>query len=50
MGRETWYDPATNQPEDTGYYYPGYGVERDWEPTDTQIRTFNSLKRHALMN
>ena len=53
MGRETWYDPVSNQPEDVGYYYPGYSAERDWEAPNEQTqqtRTFNSLKRHALMN
>ena len=53
VGRETWYDPESNQPEDVGYYYPGYSAERDWESPNEQTlqtRTFNSLKRHALMN
>ena len=53
MGRETWYDPESNQQEDVGYYYPGYSAERDWEAPNEQTqqtRTFNSLKRHALMN
>ena len=53
IGRETWYDPESNQPEDVGYYYPGYSAERDWEAPNEQTlqtRTFNSLKRHALMN
>lgn len=55
QSRETWYDPeAYNntgklQIEDQGYSI-GDGVETEWEPTDQQRRTFNSLKRHALMN
>lgn len=45
MGRETWSDP-----QETGYYNANSGAEMEWEPNETQVRTFNSLKRHALMN
>ena len=45
MGRETWSDP-----QETGYYNANSGADLEWEPNETQVRTFNSLKRHALMN
>ena len=45
MGRETWSDP-----QETGYYNANSGAELEWEPNETQVRAFNSLKRHALMN
>lgn len=53
--KETWYDPEIYnntgklQIEDQGYSI-GDGAETEWEPTEQQKRTFNSLKRHALMN
>ena len=53
--KETWYDPEIYnntgklQIEDQGYSV-GDGAETEWEPTEQQKRTFNSLKRHALMN
>lgn len=53
--REQWYDV-----DDQGNYYkddePGYWfngmdeVETEYEPSEQQIRLFNSLKRHALLN
>lgn len=45
MGRETWSDP-----QETGYYNANSRADLEWEPNETQVRTFNSLKRHALMN
>lgn len=53
--KETWYDPEMYnntgklQIEDQGYSI-GDGAETEWEPNEQQKRTFNSLKRHALMN
>lgn len=53
--KETWYDPEIYnntgklQIEDQGYSV-GDGAETEWEPTEQQKRTFNSLKRHALVN
>ena len=53
--KETWYDPeiynntSKLQIEDQGYSI-GDGAETEWGPTEQQKRTFNSLKRHALMN
>lgn len=46
---DAWLDYGKMQKTDQGYSI-GPDAEMEWEPTETQVRTFNSLKRHALMN